>query len=192
MQQELNAQIRLPPLNPKTAAPLKTLAAGLGSLFAGPAGDAGQILQWTPRESGSTLPSGAKPHPLEDHDAAECAELVPQKAPAFGDLGAAVGSGGSKAGKVSCMAVAPGPGWLWCGTTEGSIHCWALGQSGGVAKLLHSWLAHSGKVKGIAVTPSGRLFTGDHAGLAADTLCLNLLAKPPDTECKQCAVSCSL
>jgi hypothetical protein len=52
-------QIRLPPLNPKTAAPLKTLAAGLGCLFAGPVGEGGQVLQWSPNESGSTLPPGA-------------------------------------------------------------------------------------------------------------------------------------
>lgn len=58
-QRELSAQIRLPPLNPKTAAPLKTLAAGLGCLFAGPVGDGGQLLQWSPNESGSTLPPGA-------------------------------------------------------------------------------------------------------------------------------------
>jgi hypothetical protein len=58
-QWELSAQIRLPPLNPKTAAPLKTLAAGLGCLFAGPLGEGGQILQWSPNESGSTLPPGA-------------------------------------------------------------------------------------------------------------------------------------
>jgi hypothetical protein len=58
-QRELSAQIRLPPLHPKTAAPLTTLAAGLGCLFAGPVGEGGQILQWSPNESGSTLPPGA-------------------------------------------------------------------------------------------------------------------------------------
>lgn len=160
LQQNLHAQLRLPPLSAKTAAPLKIVAAGLGCLYAGPAGDAGQILQWAPRDSGSTLPSGAKQHPQEDHDSAECADLAPQKASTFGDFGAAVGI--SKPGKVSCMAVAPGPGWLWCGTTEGMVYCWAMGQSGGVAHLLHSWTAHSGKVKGIAVSPGGRLVTGEH------------------------------
>ena len=164
---ELNAELRMPPLNPKTAAPLKVLAAGLGSLFAGPAGEAGQILQWAPRESGTTLPSGAKPTPHEDHDSAACAELTPQKPPAFfgeqqGDFSAAAISSG-KSGKVSCMVVAPGPGWLWCGTTEGTVHCWSLGQSGGVAKLLHSWAAHASKVKAVAISSSGKLFTGKQA-----------------------------
>eukprot|EP00878_Enallax_costatus_P018559 GHUV01019542.1.p1 GENE.GHUV01019542.1~~GHUV01019542.1.p1 ORF type:complete len:869 (+),score=293.46 GHUV01019542.1:298-2904(+) len=162
LQQTLHAQIRLPPLNAKAAPPLKTLAAGLVSLFASPAGDTGQMLQWAPRDSGSTLPTGAKQCPYEDHDSAECAELNPHKASPLGELGAAVGV--SKPGKVSCMAVAPGPGWLWCGTTEGMVYCWSLGQSGGTAKLVHSWSAHSGKVKGIAVSPSGRLFTGSGNG----------------------------
>ncbi|KAF6261315.1 hypothetical protein COO60DRAFT_1636898 [Scenedesmus sp. NREL 46B-D3] len=133
-QRELSAQIRLPPLNPKTAAPLKTLAAGLGCLFAGPMGEGGQILQWSPNESGSTLPPGAQPCASEDHDSGACAELAPRPIEAV-------------RARVSSMLLAPGPGLLWCGASDGSL------------------AAHGGKkVKALALCPTGRLFTGTSTG----------------------------
>ncbi|KAF8071307.1 IP5P13 [Scenedesmus sp. PABB004] len=164
--QELNAQIRLPPLNPKAAAPLKLLAAGLGSLFAGPAGDAGQLLQWTPSEGGGTLPRGAgRPCASEDHDSAAAAELAPHPVGGFdAGFGGPPGGGAGKASRVTCLALAPGPARLWAGTSDGVVHCWSLDDDGGVARLLHSWLAHNGKIKALAVSPAGRLFTGSANG----------------------------
>lgn len=161
LQRELSAQIRLPPLNPKTAAPLKTLAAGLGSLFAAPGGDAGQILQWSPKESGTTLPAGSKPCSREDHDSGACAELAPRPQ----DFGYGLpGGSSSKASRVTAMLLGHGPGLLWCGTSDGVVHCWGVakdGTAGAAAQWLHSWVAHSGKkIKALALAPSGRLFTG--------------------------------
>ncbi|WIA12339.1 hypothetical protein OEZ85_012390 [Tetradesmus obliquus] len=153
-QRELSAQIRLPPLNPKTAAPLKTLAAGLGCLFAGPVGDGGQLLHWSPNESGSTLPPGAHPCPSGDHDSAACAELTPRSIePAKG--------------RVTALLLAPGPGMLWAGCSDGVVHCWGLCKdgTGTAARWLHSWQAHGGKkIKALALCPTGRLFTGTATG----------------------------
>lgn len=148
-QQELGAQIRLPPLNRKATAPLKHLAAGMGSLFAGPVDDASLLLQWAPSASGSTLPMGGTPHKGEDHDSAAAAAL---------GLGPSAGPGSK--GRVSCVLFGAVPGRLWAGGGDGRVHCWSVAGDGSAARLLHSWEAHSGKVKGIALSPCGRLFTG--------------------------------
>lgn len=148
-QQELGAQIRLPPLNPKATAPLKHLAAGLGSLFAGPVDDTSLLLQWCPSASGHTLPAGATPYAREDHDSAAAAAL-----------GAGHTAGASSKARISCVLLGQVPGWLWAGSADGRVHCWSVRGDGSVARLLHSWEAHSGKVKGLALSPSGRLFTG--------------------------------
>lgn len=154
LQQQLHARLRLPPLNPKASPPLKLLASGLGSLVAGPAGEGGELLQWAPSEAGTTLPRGGHACAREDHDSAACAELRPVLCD-----GGGAGSAGSKC-RVSCLLLAPGPGWLWAGCTDGTVHCWALGHDGAAARWIHAWVAHSGKVKALAVTPSGRLLTG--------------------------------
>jgi hypothetical protein len=132
-EQQLNVQIRFPPLNPKNAAPLKVLAAGVGSLFAGPVDDAGQLLQWALSPSGATLPNGAAPASREDHDSAPCAELKPPKPL---DITAAAGTafGGAKGSRVSCMLFGPGPAWLWCGCSDGTIYCWSMAPGGGGAR----------------------------------------------------------
>eukprot|EP00775_Hariotina_reticulata_P006490 gene6490-6717_t len=162
-ERQLNAQIRLPPLNAKNAAPLKVLAAGLGSLFAGPVDDAGQLFQWAPSPSGATLPHGAAPAAREDHDSAACAELKPLKSLDIASTaGAAFGS--TKGSRVSCMLFGPGPGRLWCGCSDGTIYCWVLTPGGGAARWLHSWVAHNSKVKAMALSPSGRLYTGSGTG----------------------------
>lgn len=148
---ELGAQIRLPPLNPKGTAPLKHLAAGMGSLFAGSVADASLLLQWCPSTSGSTLPMGGSPSRNEDHDSAAAAALGPGQ----------YASSGSKC-RVSCVLFGSVSGRLWAGCADGKVYCWELAGDGSVARLLHSWEAHSGKVKGIALSPSGRLFTGAH------------------------------
>jgi WD40 repeat protein len=150
-QQELGAQIRLPPLNPKATAPLKHLAAGMGSLFAGPVDDASLLLQWSPSSSGSTLPIGGSAHRREDHDSAAAAAL---------GSGSQHGSASSSKGRVSCVLFGAVPGRLWAGCADGKLLCWEAAGDGSVARLLHSWEAHSGKVKGLALSPSGRLFTG--------------------------------
>lgn len=148
-QQELGAQIRLPPLNPKATASLKHLAAGMGSLFAGPVDNASLLLQWSPSTSGSTLPMGGSAYRNEDHDSAAAAALGPGQ----------LGSAGSKC-RVSCVLFGAVPGRLWAGCADGKVFCWEAAGDGSVARLLHSWEAHSGKVKGLALSPSGRLFTG--------------------------------
>eukprot|EP00879_Flechtneria_rotunda_P025468 GHRR01027067.1.p1 GENE.GHRR01027067.1~~GHRR01027067.1.p1 ORF type:complete len:899 (+),score=342.06 GHRR01027067.1:659-3355(+) len=168
LQRNLHAQIRLAPLTLKTATTLKMVIASHGSLFAGPAGDAGRILQWSPSGIGNTLPRGAKATAREDHDSAASAELTPghhnPAAAVAGAAAAAVSSGSKSGSKVSCMLVSHGPGWLWCGCTDGQIHCWCLDPAGGPARWLHSWTAHNGKVKALAVSPTGRLFTGSSNG----------------------------
>lgn len=146
-QQELGAQVRLPPLNPKATAPLKHLAAGLGSLFAGPVDDTTLLLQWSPSVSGNTLPMGSTPAVREDHDSAAAAALSAGQA------------AGSKA-RVSAVLFGPVPGWLWAGNTDGRVHCWSVKADGSAAWLVHSWEAHSGKIKALALSPCGRLFTG--------------------------------
>ena len=150
-QQELGAQVRLPPLNPKATAPLKHLIAGMGSLFAGPVDDTTLLLQWCPGVSGSTLPIGGTACLREDHDSAAAAAL-------------SLGHAASGKGRVSAVLFGPVPGWLWVGTTEGKVHCWSVKGDGSVAWLLHSWEAHSGKIKALALSPGGRLFTGVCSG----------------------------
>lgn len=154
-------QIRLPPLNPKATAPLKHLAAGMGSLFAGPVDDSTLLLQWSPSTTGSTLPIGGSAYRNEDHDSAAAAAL------GLGQFGSA----GSKC-RISCVLFGAVPGRLWAGCADGKVCCWALAGDGSVARLLHSWEAHSGKVKGIALSPSGRLFTGAHAAACVGTILL--------------------
>lgn len=78
---QLAFEVRLPPLNPKLSAKLSVLAAGAGSLFAGPGTKAAGVLQWAQPEgnlqppqhplTGAELPRAA----LEDSDAAPCAEV---------------------------------------------------------------------------------------------------------------------
>jgi hypothetical protein len=150
---ELCAALRLPPLAPGAAAPLRHLAAGNGCLFAGPTAHAASLLlQWQPSAHGTTLPTGAASScPYEDHDSAAAAAL--------GAGGANSSSSSSKA-RVSAVLFGPVPGWLWAGGADGRVHCWAAGPDGGCARHLHSWAAHNGKVKALAVSPCGRLFTG--------------------------------
>jgi hypothetical protein len=157
---ELCAQLRLPPLNPKAAAPLKLLAAGLGSVFAGPADEATPLLlQWAPNRDGSTLPAGAAACPREDHDAGAAAVLGPPGAAA-----SAAGAAGASKGRISCVLFGAAPGWLWAGSADGRVHAWAVQPDGSLAAHLHSWQAHSSKVKALAVSPCGRLFTGEGGG----------------------------
>jgi len=64
-ERQLSAHLRLAPLRPKEAAPIKRLVTCGGSLFAAPAGEGAQMLQWALSQAleggaGSTLPSGAK------------------------------------------------------------------------------------------------------------------------------------
>jgi hypothetical protein len=155
-QQELGAQIRLPPLNPKATAPLKHLAAGMGALFAGPVDDAALLLQWSASSSGSTLPMGGSAYRKEDHDSAAAAALGLGHLPGIGSSS----SSSSSKSRDSCLAFGPVPGRLWSGCADGRVHCWEVGGDGAAARLLHSWEAHSGKIKGIALSPCGRLFTG--------------------------------
>jgi hypothetical protein len=188
--------VRLPPLNPKASPPLKHLAAALGALLAAPAGDAGQLLQWTPRASGTTLPPGGRAWAREDHDSAACCQLCPGAAAAAAPMGptgggldycysapthdAAAGAGGggsgsssssSRAGRLTALLAAPGPARLWCGTAGGVVHCWALAPDGAPARWLHAWTAHTGKIKAIALSPTGRLFTGVCARAVTATHC---------------------
>jgi hypothetical protein len=152
-QQELGAQIRLPPLNPKATAALKHLSAGMGALFAGPVDDATLLLQWNTSSSGSSLPMGGAAYRQEDHDSAAAAALGQGHLPG-------IGSSSSSKSRVSCVVFGPVPGRLWAGCADGRVHCWDVGGDGAAARLLHSWEAHSGKIKGIALSPCGRLFTG--------------------------------
>ncbi|GBF99290.1 inositol polyphosphate phosphatase [Raphidocelis subcapitata] len=156
----LCAHVRLAPLRPKEAAPLKRLAALGGSLFAAPAGEGGQLLQWAlsgALAGGGTLPAGGQRAGGEDWDSAACAELAPRGAPADGD--------GAARGAVTCLAAHPPSGRLWAGAADGRVHCWAVGAAGEAARWQHAWVAHSGKVKAMAASPEGRLFTaGGSAG----------------------------
>jgi hypothetical protein len=70
--------------------------------------------------------------------------------------------------RITSMLLAPGPGLLWCGGSDGSVHCWGLCKdgTGTAARWLHSWQAHGGKkVKALALCPTGRLFTGASAAV---------------------------
>lgn len=67
---------------------------------------------------------------------------------------------------MTCLAAHPPSERLWAGTSDGRMHCWRVPEGGGgVARWLHSWRAHDGKIKGIAATPWGRVFTGDEGVL---------------------------
>jgi hypothetical protein len=161
--QNLHLWLRLPPLNPKAAAPLKRLAAGRGHLFAGPAGSEGQLLHWSPRlDDASTLPAGGKACRTEDWDSAPAAELQPSSA-SWAD-----GSSSKMAATAMCVDAAAGR--LWCGFEDGSVHVWAVeaaaaaagghGSAAQAAVWLYGWKAHNGKVRSIVFTPAGHLFTG--------------------------------
>lgn len=130
----------------------------MGSLFAGPVEDTSLLLQWAPNASGHTLPIGGTPYKGEDHDSAAAAAL---------GLGHHSGSSSSSSSKsrVGCVLFGAVPGRLWAGSADGRVHCWAVAGDGCAARLLHSWEAHSGKVKGIALSPCGRLFTGRQHGI---------------------------
>ena len=77
--------VRLPPLRPRTSAPLRLLAAGAGCLFAAPALGGG-ALQWAgaasarlrPPRGSRRRPRGDAPAAGEDGDAAPAAEVAPQ------------------------------------------------------------------------------------------------------------------
>jgi hypothetical protein len=163
--QNLHLWLRLPPLNPKAAAPLKRLTAGSGHLFAGPAGNEGQLLHWSPRlDDASTLPAGAAPCRTEDWDSAPAGELQPSSG-SWSD-------GSSSKMAASAMCVDAAAGRLWCGFEDGSVHVWmveaaavaaAAGGHGSAAQTavwLNGWKAHNGKVRSIVFTPAGHLFTG--------------------------------
>lgn len=99
----------------------------------------------------------------EDWDSAPAAELVPRLAAI--DPDAALGRS-----SVTCLAAHAPSGRLWAGTSDGKVHCWQVPGGGGAARWAHAWAAHGGKVKAMAVSPWGRLFTGA-ARAAAGAAC---------------------
>jgi hypothetical protein len=92
----------------------------------------------------------------EDWDSAPCAELVPRASPLDGSPG-----GAAAKGAVSCLVAHPPSGRVWAGTNDGRVHCWLVAGGGVAAKWQHSWAAHGGRVKAMAVSAWGRLFTGE-------------------------------
>ncbi|GAB4822767.1 hypothetical protein N2152v2_009813 [Parachlorella kessleri] len=162
---------RLPPLNPKVSAKLSMLAAGSGSLFAGPGSKTG-ILQWANAESDLKQPVWVGPQgdgeedagtqlpraPMEDWDAAPSAEVhvAARK-------------------EVACMMVDSTASVLWVGDKEGWVSGYDLSGRPGVAvggvgsappqRLVYRWQAYRvGHVLTMCVTPQGELWTGSSRG----------------------------
>ena len=166
-EKQLSALLRLAPLRPKAAAPLKRLLLLNGCLFGAPAGDGAQLLQWCVGRAlrgaaaggsgGSTLPDGARRAPSEDWDSAPCALLETRLAAIDPDAAAAKSA-------VTCLAGHAPSGRVWAGTSDGRVHCWQVAGPGEPARWLHAWVAHVGKVKAVAVSPWGRVFTGAPRG----------------------------
>jgi hypothetical protein len=165
--QELHLRLRLPPLHPKHAAEIKRMVAGMGHLFAGPAGSDAQLLHFQvdlnpqgvgPKHCAAESHAGChQADGIEDWDSAPATLLRPTLVSS---------SSSSKGSKVSCLLLDHVSGRLWSGCDDGRVNCWRVAPvaaSGGPLEVhwAHSWLAHNGKVKCMALTPWGRLYTGE-------------------------------
>ena len=142
------------------------MTAGMGHLFTGPAGPEAQLLHFQvnlnpqgvgPRHCAGGSGGISQATVNEDWDSAPATLLRPTMAE---------GSSSSKGCRVSCMLLDHVSGRLWSGCDDGRVHCWRVAPvaaSGGPPEVqwVHSWLAHNGKVKCMALTPWGRLYTGE-------------------------------
>ena len=164
--------VRCTPLRPKEAARLACLAAGGGSLWAGPAWGGG-ALQWGlgGRDASPAAPTGAPwsacPATGEDADAAPAAEVPPPGRTSGG------GSGSSGPGRPATTAalyergLAGRQGALWLGFEDGRVARYALPGPGAYVGGTPppAWLAHRGvAVTALVLTGRGELWTGSARG----------------------------
>lgn len=73
----IGVEMRMPPLQPKTCSALRVMAAGCGSLFAGPAGaeQLATMLQWAKPDARPGCPAHGRPAKHEDWDSTACGVL---------------------------------------------------------------------------------------------------------------------
>ncbi|KAL6758609.1 Endonuclease/exonuclease/phosphatase [Haematococcus lacustris] len=146
---QLCVEVRLPPLRVKDCACPKLLAAGFSSLFAlpGPPGQA--MLQWSAVHQQPGVPLGLQRATQEDPDMAPCG-VVPL-AEGVGERPTAV-----LLDELSCC--------MWTGHSNGRVVQWKVAAGRG-AQPQQAWRAHGGsKVRALALTPWGDLWTGSSYG----------------------------
>ncbi|KAK9799381.1 hypothetical protein WJX73_007250 [Symbiochloris irregularis] len=153
-------EARLPPLKPKETAQLTLLAAGHGSLFAGPSVTGG-LLQWA-------RPEGNMRQPNIDTSGDDRDVRLVQDNREDADAAPAFEIKETDCKKVTCMCVDQASAMLWVGHSDGRVSGFSLKDTADSAinnRRKYSWQAHKlGAVTSVAVSGWGELWTGSSRG----------------------------
>ncbi|KAK9805177.1 hypothetical protein WJX72_003678 [[Myrmecia] bisecta] len=170
----LGFEARLPPLHPKLSSRLCCLAAGCGSLFAGPSSNGG-VLQWGRPEGNMRRPVDVEEQDRLDKEKLkslrEAADDMSKRWRAENeDVDAAPSHEVliPDAKKVTCLHIDELSGLLWTGHEDGRVFAYRLGPKPGFSisgRAVHGWQAHKiGAVTAMCVTAWGELWTGSSRG----------------------------
>nr|ACH87585.1 hypothetical protein [Dunaliella viridis] len=156
----LCVEVRLPPMHPlKDFQEPKLLATGQGNLFSLPCTPSHVMLNWADTQGHLGLPQSIIHAAMEDTDSTPCA-AVPMPDPACE--------------KATAVLVDELSSTMWTGHKKGRVCRWSIGKSFG-ARCEQVWSAHRDhKVRSMALTPWGELWTGSTYGTIRVWACSNL------------------